>query len=125
MLSGEELVALIATRDGARARAFYEQTLGLRVVSDDDYALTLDANGTRLRVQKVAELSPHPFTALGWVVEDMAATIDELGARGVAFQRYPGMDQDQRGVWRSPSGARVAWFKDPDGNTLSLTQMPA
>jgi catechol 2,3-dioxygenase-like lactoylglutathione lyase family enzyme len=125
MLSGEELMAFVATRDGARARAFYEKTLGLRVVSNDDYALVLDANGTTLRVQKVDELTPHPFTALGWVVADIAATVDQLRARGVTFERYAGMDQDQRGVWRSPSGARVAWFKDPDGNTLSVTQIDA
>jgi catechol 2,3-dioxygenase-like lactoylglutathione lyase family enzyme len=124
MLTGQKLMAFVATRDGARARAFYEGTLGLRVVSDDDFALAIDAGGTTLRVQKVAALAPHPFTALGWEVADIAATIDALAGRGVVFARFPGVEQDARGVWVSPGGgARVAWFKDPDGNTLSLTQM--
>jgi catechol 2,3-dioxygenase-like lactoylglutathione lyase family enzyme len=124
MLTKNKVMAFVATRDGARARAFYEGTLGLRVVSDDDFALALDAGGTMLRVQKVGELAPHPFTALGWEVADIASVIDTLHARGVVFARFPGLDQDDRGVWVSPSSdARIAWFKDPDGNTLSLTQM--
>jgi len=92
------------------------------VISDDDFALALDAGGTTLRVQKVAEVNPPPFTVLGWQVADIAAAVDELGKRGVKFERYPGMDQDPRGIWHAPSGARVAWFKDRDGHTLSLTQ---
>jgi predicted enzyme related to lactoylglutathione lyase len=83
----------------------------------------LDANGTLLRIQKVGSLNPPTFTTLGWQVTDIAVAIDELTPLGVAFERYPGMAQDERGIWHSPSGARVAWFKDPDGNTLSLTQI--
>ena len=125
MLTKEKVMAFVATRDGTRARAFYEGTLGLRVVSDDDFALAIDAGGTTLRFQKVGDFTPHPFTALGWEVADIAATIDTLRGRGVVFARFPGLDQDDRGVWRSPSsGARIAWFKDPDGNTLSLSQHP-
>jgi catechol 2,3-dioxygenase-like lactoylglutathione lyase family enzyme len=124
MLTNDKVMAFLATRDGARARVFYETTLGLSVVSDDDFALALDAGGTMLRVQKVGELAPHPFTALGWEVTDIAATIDALRDRDVVFARFPGLEQDDRGVWVSPSsGARIAWFKDPDGNVLSLTQM--
>jgi catechol 2,3-dioxygenase-like lactoylglutathione lyase family enzyme len=124
MLTTNKVMAFVATRDSARARAFYEGTLGLRVVSDDDFALALDAGGTILRVQKVDAFAPHPFTALGWEVTDIATTIDGLRARGAVFARFPGLDQDDRGVWISPgSAARIAWFKDPDGNTLSLTQM--
>lgn len=124
MLTRSKLMAFVATRDGARARAFYEGTLGLRVISDDDFALALDAGGTMLRVQKIGEFAPQPFTALGWEVADIAATIDALRARGIVFERFPGLAQDERGVWVAPgSGARIAWFKDPDGNTLSLTQM--
>jgi catechol 2,3-dioxygenase-like lactoylglutathione lyase family enzyme len=118
-----KLMAFLATRDGARARAFYEGTLGLAVLSDDDFALALDVGGTMLRVQKVETFTPHPFTALGWEVPDVAAAVAALAARGVVFERFAGLDQDARGIWRSPSGARVAWFKDPDGNTLSLTQL--
>ena len=123
MLDKHKLMAFVATRDGARAREFYEGTLGLRVISDDEYALAVDANGTMLRIQKVGAYAPHPFTALGWEVTDIGPTVDALGERGVQFERFPGMGQDGRGIWHSPSGARVAWFKDPDGNTLSLTQL--
>lgn len=115
-------IAFVATRDGARARTFYESTLGLRVVSDDPFALALDAAGTMIRVQKVDAFTPHPFTALGFGVDDIARTIDELHERGVRFRRFPGMEQDERGIWSSPAGARIAWFEDPDGNVLSLTQ---
>jgi catechol 2,3-dioxygenase-like lactoylglutathione lyase family enzyme len=124
MLGRDPIMAFLATRDSARARRFYADVLGLRLVSDDPYALVFDAAGTVLRVQKVDELEPRPFTVLGWRVANIEATVDALVARGVRFERYHGMDQDARGVWRTPGGARVAWFKDPDGNTLSLTQLP-
>ena len=123
MLGQNKLMSFLATRDGVRARRFYETTLGLRVLSDDDFALALDAGGTMLRIQKVAAFTPHPFTALGWEVTDIAAAAAELARRGVELERYPGLDQDAAGVWRAPSGARIAWFKDPDGNTLSLTEL--
>jgi catechol 2,3-dioxygenase-like lactoylglutathione lyase family enzyme len=121
MLGQSKLIGFLATRDGQRARAFYETTLGLRVLSDDDFALALDAGGTMLRVQKVADFTPHPFTAVGWQVADIDAIVDRLSAAGVATRRYPGLEQDDRGIWRAPSGARIAWFHDPDGNTLSLS----
>jgi catechol 2,3-dioxygenase-like lactoylglutathione lyase family enzyme len=123
MLNTARLIAFSATADAAKARRFYEGTLGFRVVSDDAFALALDANGTLLRIQKVGSLSPPPFTTLGWQVADIAVAIDELRPLGIGFERYTGMAQDERGIWDSPSGARVAWFKDPDGNTLSLTQI--
>jgi catechol 2,3-dioxygenase-like lactoylglutathione lyase family enzyme len=122
MLGDKKPMAFLATRDGARARRFYETTLGLRVLSDDDFALALDAGGTMLRVQKVEAFTPHPFTALGWEVADIDAAAAELGRCGVALERYGGLDQDAAGIWCAPSGARIAWFKDPDGNTLSLTE---
>lgn len=122
MLENQRVMAFVATRDGARARAFYEGTLGLTVVSDDDFALALEAHGTQLRVQKVASFTPQPFTALGWEVSNIDVVVESMGKRGVTFETYAGLEQDVRGVWRAPSGARVAWFKDPDGNTLSLMQ---
>jgi catechol 2,3-dioxygenase-like lactoylglutathione lyase family enzyme len=122
MLENQRVMAFVATRDGVRARAFYEGTLGLKVVSDDDFALALEAHGTQLRVQKVGSFTPQPFTALGWEVSNIDAVVESLRKRGVTFETYEGLEQDVRGVWRAPSGARVAWFKDPDGNTLSLTQ---
>jgi catechol 2,3-dioxygenase-like lactoylglutathione lyase family enzyme len=123
VLGKQALMAFVATKNGAVARAFYERTLGLPVLSDDDYAIVCDANGTTLRIQKVESMRPQPFTALGWVIPDVAAAVDVLSARGVRFERFPGMDQDERGLWLAPSGARVAWFKDPDGNMLSLTEL--
>ncbi len=123
MLGVHKIMAFAATRDGAAARVFYQKTLGLKVLSDDDYALALDANGTMLRIQKVGNFTPQPFTALGWEVSDIRATAELLTKRGVKFEKFPGMAQDERGIWHSPSGAYVAWFKDPDGNVLSLTQL--
>ena len=123
-LGQQKVMTFVATRDGERARQFYESTLGLKVISDDDFALALevDASGTMLRVQKVDSLHPHPFTSLGWQVADIDETVNYLAGRGVEFERFEGLDQDRRGIWKAPSGARVTWFKDPDGNILSLTQ---
>jgi len=122
MLGKQTLVAFVATTNAPRALAFYERTLGLSLVSSDPYALVFAANGLTIRVQKVESFQPQPFTALGWVVDDIDAVVAELMQREVACERFPGMDQDAQGVWASPSGARIAWFKDPDGNVLSLTE---
>jgi catechol 2,3-dioxygenase-like lactoylglutathione lyase family enzyme len=105
-----------------RALEFYARTLDLKLISDDPFAMVFDANGTMLRVQKVHELIPATHTILGWEVADIAATMKELTARGVRFERFDGLAQEASGIWTSPSGAKIAWFKDPDGNTLSLTQ---
>jgi|SRR6187455_2320392 len=123
MLDGGRLMAFLATRDGRRARAFYEGKLGLPVTSDDGFALALDVAGTMVRIQKVEAFTPHPFTALGWDVPDIDRSVQTLAAAGIVFERFPGLDQDPRGIWRAPSGARIAWFKDPDGNVLSLSQL--
>jgi catechol 2,3-dioxygenase-like lactoylglutathione lyase family enzyme len=123
MLATHPIVAFVATKDAPTARRFYEGVLGLHVASDEPWAIVCEAGGTTVRIQKVDSFEPQPFTILGWNVPDIDAAIAELARRHVRFERYPGMDQDARGVWRSPSGARVAWFKDPDGNTLSLTQL--
>ncbi|MEO6600353.1 MAG: VOC family protein [Polyangiaceae bacterium] len=123
MLETGKLMAFVATKRPEEARAFYEGKLGLPVVSDDPYAIAFDANGTHLRIQKVADFEPLPFTALGWQVSDIMAAVEALRGRGVTFQTFPGLGQDAHGIWSAPSGAQVAWFRDPDGNTLSLTQM--
>jgi catechol 2,3-dioxygenase-like lactoylglutathione lyase family enzyme len=123
MLGTQTLVAFVATADAERARGFYEQTLGLDVVTDDPFALVLDANGTTIRIQKVRAFQPQPFTALGWTVADIDAVVEALKQKGVVCERFPGMTQDASGIWDSPSGARIAWFKDPDGNVLSLTEL--
>jgi catechol 2,3-dioxygenase-like lactoylglutathione lyase family enzyme len=122
VLGNAKLVAFVATTNAERARAFYEGVLGLRVVSDDDFAVVFDANGTMLRMAKVQELTPQPFTSLGWDVADIAATIRGLVSKGVVFERYGFMQQDELGIWSPDGTSKVAWFKDPDGNLLSLTQ---
>jgi catechol 2,3-dioxygenase-like lactoylglutathione lyase family enzyme len=122
MLTELDLIAFVSTTDLARARIFYADVLGLRFVEESPYACVFDANGTMLRITAVAELAPPPQTVLGWRVTDIAATISALTARGVAFTRYDGMDQDETGIWTTPAGDTVAWFADPDQNTLSLTQ---
>jgi catechol 2,3-dioxygenase-like lactoylglutathione lyase family enzyme len=121
MLSTNKVVAFVPTTNAARARAFYAETLGLRVVMEDDFALVLDANGTTVRVSKMRELTPQPFTILGWEVADVVATAKALRAKGVAFERYSFLEQDDLGVWTTPGGGHVAWFKDPDGNVLSIS----
>ena len=122
MLESSDLVAFVAATDLPRARAFYEQTLGLPVLEHNDVACVLDAHGTMLRVTAVPEVARAGYTVLGWRVADIAAATRELTARGVTFLRYEGMSQDEHGIWTAPDGAQVAWFADPDGNTLSLTQ---
>jgi catechol 2,3-dioxygenase-like lactoylglutathione lyase family enzyme len=122
MLESCDIVAFAATTDLARGRAFYEETLGLRLVEQDDFACVFDANGTILRVTRTAQVAQPGYTVLGWLVDDVQAAVSELVGRGVAFERFDGLGQDDDGIWTAPGGSRVAWFKDPDGNTLSLTQ---
>jgi len=124
-LTSASLVAFVATGQAEVARQFYQSVLGLSLLEDTPFALVFESNGTTLRIQKVQQVSPVPYTALGWTVPDIHAAVRELGARGVAFQRYDGLSQDALGVWQAPGGARVAWFRDPDGNTLSLTEVAA
>jgi catechol 2,3-dioxygenase-like lactoylglutathione lyase family enzyme len=122
MLQAGDVIAFAASADLPRARAFYEQVLGLRVTEQNDFACVFDANGTMLRVTAVAEVARPGYTVLGWRVADIAAAARDLAGRGVVFLRYDGMDQDDDGVWTTPGGDKVAWFADPDGNVLSLTQ---
>lgn len=125
MLGKSPLTAFLATTNPGRTRTFYGKTLGLRLVSEDDFALVFDAAGVPLRIQKVDGVRPHPFTSLGWQVRGIRRTVAGLTKRGVVFERYPFMEQDDHGVWLAPSGTSVAWFKDPDGNLLSLSDSGA
>ena len=122
ILGSQELVAFVATRDPSRAKKFYRDTLGLPLVSEDEFALVFNVAGTMLRVTRVQEVAAAKYTVLGWRVRDIVQTAKDLQKVLVTLERYPGMQQDELGIWNSPSGARVAWFKDPDGNTLSITQ---
>jgi len=125
MLADFRLMAFLATTDAARARAFYEGVLGLRFVSEDDFAVVYDVQGIEFRLQKVRELTPQPHTALGWMVDGIEGIVRDIAARGGRFERFPQLEQDAAHIWKSPSGARIAWFRDPDGNLLSLTEQPA
>ena len=122
-LAEQNLVGFIAASDPERAKKFYRDTLGLPLVSEElPFALVFDAHGTMLRVSIVKDVVPARYTVLGWQTPDIVAAASALSKAGVRFERYPGMEQDELGIWTSPGGARVAWFKDPDGNTLSISR---
>ncbi|HEY8833759.1 MAG TPA: VOC family protein [Gemmatimonadaceae bacterium] len=125
MLGSSDIVAFVPSRSPKKSRSFYEHTLGLGFVSDDQFANVFDANDVMVRVVDVSSVdgfTPFPFTILGWSVDNIEKTVKGLQKKGVTFERFQGMDQDQLGIWTSPSGARIAWFKDPDGNLLSLSE---
>src|SRR5215468_3011132 len=122
MLNNAKIIAFVATTDAAKSRAFYEEVLGLAPTLEDEFAIVLDANGVELRIQKVQTLARQPHTQLGWSVISLEEAVRVLRAKGVVFESYPFMQQNSLGIWTTPSGAKVAWFKDPDGNLLSLTQ---
>jgi catechol 2,3-dioxygenase-like lactoylglutathione lyase family enzyme len=124
-LSGYRVVAFVNIVDIERAKSFYRDTLGLRLVSEDlPFALVFDANGIMLRLSIVKSHSPSPGTVLGWQVADITSAVRDLARAGVQFERYDFLQQDEFGIWTSPTAARVAWFKDPDGNVLSLSEHP-
>jgi len=126
MLTSNEIMAFVATADAEAAILFYRDRLGLRLVGDTEFALEFEAGElpTPLRVQKVEAVVAAPYTALGWKVDKLAEEVEALSKRGIVFERFEGLEQDESGIWTSPGGALVAWFKDPDGNVLSLTQLP-
>ena len=122
-LGSRKIVAFVATSSPAKAKRFYRDKLGLRLVEASPFALVFDAHGTMLRVTPVNKVATAGYTVLGWQVPDIVDAVKRLRKAGVRFERYDGMGQDKLGVWQSPSGARIAWFKDPDGNTLSITML--
>lgn len=123
MLGNTPIIAFVPTLDFDKARAFYVDVLGLRFVDNDGFAMVLDANGTMIRVAKVQpDFKPAMFTILGWKVTEIEKVVAEMAAKGVVFERYGFFEQDPLGIWAAPRGNKVAWFKDPDGNTLSVSQ---
>ena len=122
MLGSTPLVAFVPVTDSQKARAFYEGVLGLKFVKDDGFALVLDANGIMIRAAKMKEFAPAQFTILGWQVSDIEHVVRGLAEKGVHFEVFGFFKQDGLGIWTSPTGDKVAWFKDPDGNTLSVSQ---
>lgn len=123
MLYNMSIKAFVPTTKPDDAKVFYRDTLGLKLQSEDNYALEFEANGILLRVTIVPDLKPQAFTILGWNVPDIAVVIRSLNEKGVAFTKYDFMEQDSLGIWTAASGSKVAWFNDPDGNVLSLTQV--
>ncbi|MFI5176434.1 MAG: VOC family protein [Terriglobia bacterium] len=122
MLGSSKIVAFAPTQDYKKARSFYEGVLGLRFVSEDRFALVLDAGGIMVRISKVPDFKPQQFTILGWEASNIEAMVSGLEKRGVHFERYGLPGQDELGIWTAPNGDKVAWFKDPDGNVLSVSQ---
>jgi len=112
----------VCVTDRARARTFYGKTLGLTLKYEDDFAIVFDSNGTTLRISPVKDLRPQPFTVLGWEVPDMKVAVKALAGVGIEFVRIPGLPQDELGIWSPAAGIFIAWFKDPDGNLLSVAQ---
>jgi catechol 2,3-dioxygenase-like lactoylglutathione lyase family enzyme len=123
-LNGSTPVAFLASTDLDRARAFFGGNLGLPLITDDGFACVFQAGPISMRVTLVDKATTAPYTVFGWLVGAIAQSIDDLRSAGVSFERFEGMKQDQRGIWTAPGGAQIAWFKDPDGNVLSLTQLP-
>lgn len=122
MLGSTNIIAFVPIKDLQKSRAFYEGILGLRFVKDDGFALVLDANGIMVRAVKMKDFTPAQFTVLGWEVPDIENVVRELGKKGIHFEIFGFFKQDELGIWTAPGGDKVAWFKDPDGNTLSVSQ---
>ncbi len=123
ILTNATPIGIVCVRDRARAKPFYRDVLGLHLVHEDDFAAVFEVGGMSIRVSTVPDFTPHEHTVFGFKVPDIEAAVKALAARGVSFNRYEGFNQDALGIWSAPGGAvRVAWFKDPDGNVLSVTQ---
>ena len=122
MLAAGKIVGFVPTRDAAKSRAFYEGKLGLQFVSDDSFALVMKAGEATIRIAKTKDFTPAPYTVMGWEVPDIEAVVKWLTQRGVAFEKYPFVQDRELGIWTTPGGDKVAWFKDPDGNVLSVSQ---
>jgi len=122
MLSEPTITAFLPTVKPEQSKQFYMNTLGLKLVSEDDYALEFEGNGVFLRITIVEKFDPHPFTVLGFKIEDIVSQVKSLNKKAVEFERYNSFEQDDLGIWTSPSKAKIAWFKDSDGNLISLTE---
>ena len=123
MLEDKKLKAFVPTIEPEKAKDFYMNVLGLKIMSEDNYGMEFFTNGGMLRITTVQKLTPQPFTVLGWDVDNLPSVIKSLVQKGVKFERYNFIEQDVVGIWTAPGGVRVAWFKDPDGNLLSLSEM--
>jgi catechol 2,3-dioxygenase-like lactoylglutathione lyase family enzyme len=124
MLGDARLIGLIATAKPEEARHFYRDTLGLKLLDESEHGMAFMSGAQMLRVQTVGSFTPHSFTAAGWAVSDIESCLAALSEAGVEAIHYDGLEQDDAGIWSPAPGARIAWFRDPDGNTLSLSEFP-
>jgi len=122
MFESTKMIGFILTKDYQKAREFYEHRLGCIFISQDQFALVMQAGGNRIRIAKVPQFTPQQSTVLGWEVQDIRSAVAELTKCGVKFERYPFVQDQVTGIWVAPGGDQVAWFKDPDGNVLSVSQ---
>jgi len=122
MLAASKLIGFVPTRDSKRSREFYEGKLGFQFVSDDQFALVMQAGDSMIRIAKADNFKPAQYTVMGWEVTEIEAMVKWLNGRGVVFEKYPFVQDQKLGIWTTPNGDKVAWFKDPDGNVLSLSQ---
>jgi len=124
MLGDVDAISFSQTTQTEKAKAFYGGVLGLNFLEDSPFALLFRSGRTTVRIQKVESFTPFPFTSLGWNVPDIEATAKQLLEKGIKCERFNGMKQDDLGIWLSPGNSKVCWFKDPDGNLLSLSEAP-
>jgi catechol 2,3-dioxygenase-like lactoylglutathione lyase family enzyme len=122
MLGSMKIVAFVPIKDSEKARSFYEGVLGLRFVKDDGFALVFEANGIMVRAAQMKDFTPAQFTVLGWQVYEIENVVRDLQKKGVHFEIFGFFQQNELGIWTAPTGDKVAWFKDPDGNILSVSQ---
>ena len=122
MLGSMKIVAFVPIKDSEKARSFYEGVVGLRFVKDDGFALVFEANGIMVRAAQMKDFTPAQFTVLGWQVYEIENVVRDLQKKGVHFEIFGFFQQDELGIWTAPTGDKVAWFKDPDGNILSVSQ---
>jgi catechol 2,3-dioxygenase-like lactoylglutathione lyase family enzyme len=122
MLSSNKMIGFVLTKDAQRARKFYGETLGFKFASEDQFALVMETDQNMIRISPVKDFAPAQHTVMGWEVKQIDRIATDLKERGVVFENYPGMKHSDLGIWSSPSGDKVAWFKDPDGNLLSISQ---
>jgi catechol 2,3-dioxygenase-like lactoylglutathione lyase family enzyme len=122
MLAASKLIGFVPTKDSKRSREFYEGKLGFQFVSDDQFALVMQAGDSMIRIAKADNFTPAQYTVMGWEVTEIEAMVKWLNGRGVVFEKYPFVQDRELGIWTTPNGDKVAWFKDPDGNVLSLSQ---
>ncbi len=125
MIFAGNVIGFIPTRNAEQARSFYEGVLGMQFRSDDSFALVFDAGGTMIRVVRVGQFTPAPFTILGWEVASVETAVPQMSSAGITFERFGLPGQRENGIWDTPGGAKVAWFKDPDGNVLSISEHPS